>query len=123
MTPYWIGAQGIALAQGDLITDCTVPIVSQEPSADATQIEFRTTTLDLIVVTQTCDLVNLKSGLVALCPIHRLDQFEAGNPQFAKKGQWELVRKGRVEGLHLLASPIHPDNNREALVVDFRHIA
>ena len=30
--------------------------------------------------------------------------------------------KGRVEGLHLLGSPEHPENNRDALVVDFREI-
>lgn len=30
--------------------------------------------------------------------------------------------RGRIEGLHLLASPINPGNNREALVVDFRQI-
>jgi hypothetical protein len=32
------------------------------------------------------------------------------------------VLKGRIEGLHLLASPANPENNREALVVDFREI-
>lgn len=30
--------------------------------------------------------------------------------------------KGRTEGLHLLASPENPENNREALVVDLRQI-
>ena len=32
------------------------------------------------------------------------------------------MRKGRIEGLHLLASVEQPDNNRRALVVDFGHI-
>ena len=59
---------------------------------------------------------------MALCPIHSLSRFEEVNPNFKKKGQWEQVRKGRVEGLHLLASPDDPANNREALVVDFRQI-
>ncbi len=30
--------------------------------------------------------------------------------------------KGRVEGLRLLASPTVPEDNRQALVVDFREI-
>ena len=34
----------------------------------------------------------------------------------------EDLSKGRVEGLHLLASPNDPANNRDALVVDFRQI-
>jgi hypothetical protein len=44
------------------------------------------------------------------------------NPGFAKKGRWNEVLKGRVEGLHLLASPAAPDDSHQALVVDFREI-
>ena len=77
---------------------------------------------DLIVVTQSCDLENHNVQFVALCPIHTLEAFEAINPEFRRRGQWESVRKGRVEGLHLLGSPTDPDNNRDALVVDFGHI-
>ena len=35
---------------------------------------------------------------------------------------WNEVLKGRIEGLHLLASPTAPEENRQALVVDFREI-
>jgi len=73
----------------------------------------------LIIVTQSCDLANNKVEFAALCPIFRLDRFEAENPDFRRKGKWEEVRKGRIEGLHLLASPTAPSDNREALVVDF----
>jgi hypothetical protein len=77
---------------------------------------------DFIVMTQTCDLTNMKNGLVALCPIRSLTKYEDGNPAFRKKGIWEEVRKGRREGLHLLASAEFPDRGREALVIDFREI-
>lgn len=73
-------------------------------------------------LTQTCDLVNDKAHLVALCPIHTLAAFEDRNTKFKQKGRWEEVRKGRVEGLHLLASPEEPANNKKALVVDFGEI-
>lgn len=76
----------------------------------------------LIVVTQTCDLVNLKTGLVALCPIHTVNEYEMLNPTLARKGAWEEVRKGRREGVLLLASPIEPTVSRSALVVSFREI-
>ena len=65
---------------------------------------------DLIVITQSCDLANAKVQFAALCPIYGLDHFESINPDFTKRGRWESVRKGRVEGLHLLGSPEDPQN-------------
>ena len=59
---------------------------------------------------------------MAGCPIFPLAEFEAVNPAFAREGRWNEVLKGRIEGLHLLASPMAPQENRQALVVDFREI-
>ena len=49
-------------------------------------------------------------------------EYEEANPDFARRGRWEEVRKGRIEGLHILASPVAPDENSQALVADFREI-
>jgi hypothetical protein len=84
--------------------------------------EFDGDTYNVIVVTQSCDLENNKAPLVATCPIFTLAEFESDNAKFAEKGQWERVRQGRVEGLHLLAGVQSPVDNRQALVVDFRQI-
>ena len=75
---------------------------------------------DLIVVTQSCDLENGKAPFVATLPIVPLTVFEEQRPQF--KNQWESVRLGRREGLHLLSSFQDPNNNRDAMVVNFRQI-
>jgi len=120
---WWTPARGAALAQGDLLPDCLVPVFLAEP--DLLSVETAAQILkraQLIVVTQSCDLENRGVEFVALCPIHTLYEFEAWNPEFTKKGQWENVRKGRIEGLHLLASAEQPDDNRAALVVDFGQI-
>ena|SRR5579872_1950475 len=122
MVPYWTTVHGPELAQGDFLPNCFVPVVPNDfaPSAKPVTIPIRQG--DLIVLTQSCDLANLKTGLVALCPLHSLTAFEAINPQFGKKGAWEDVRKGRREGLHLLASQTNPAVSRESLVVNFREI-
>lgn len=39
-----------------------------------------------------------------------------------ERGPRNEVLKGRIEGLHLLASPTAPQDIRQALVVDFREI-
>ncbi len=122
MTPFWIATCGPDLAQSDLLPGCQLPLVPDtfRPSTDATPLTFEVGRL--VVMTQSCDLVNTKNGLAALCAIYTLTEFETVNPAMAKKGMWEEVRKGRREGLHLLASPTMPGVSREALVVNFREI-
>jgi hypothetical protein len=121
MTPFWTSVDEATLAQGDYLPGSRVPVFPRDFEAGY-QTTIELDKADLIIVTQSCDLANLKVGFVALCPIHSLGRFEEVNPNFKKKGQWEHVRKGRVDGLHLLASPEEPMNNRRALVVDFRQI-
>jgi hypothetical protein len=54
--------------------------------------------------------------------VYPLAEFESMNESFKKRKKWNDVLKGRIAGLHLLASPIDPADNGEALVVDFREI-
>jgi hypothetical protein len=122
MRPFWAKVKGVDLAQGDFLPDCLVPTFKPEFGQGRTEEEVKVDTGDLVIVTQSCDLENRKMEFVALCPIHSLPTFEASNPNYRRAGKWEEVRKGRVEGLHWLASPVNPENNREALVVDFRQI-
>lgn len=119
--PFWAEINETALRQGDHLPHSLVPVFGLDLAAADTH-EVTADEYDLIVVTQSCDLEQGKSRLVATCPIYPLVEFETVNPAFAKKGRWNEVLKGRVEGLHLLASPTNPPNNREALVVDFREI-
>lgn len=124
MQPYWHQVQGADLQQGDMLDGCLVPQIGPDFGTldPEIPIDIQAGEMRLVIVTQSCDLQNNKAKLVALCPIHTLLEFEATNPNFSKKGQWELVRKGRIEGLHLLASPSQPDDNQTALVVDFGEV-
>jgi hypothetical protein len=120
--PFWVQVNESSLRQGDLLPRCLVPIpgpgfATEDGPREGTAVEY-----DLIVLTQSCDLEQRKVRLVATCPIFPLAEFEVVNPGFARKGRWNEVLKGRIEGLHLLASPTVPEDNRQALVVDFREI-
>src|SRR5438132_7875747 len=119
--PFWDQIEDPVLRQGDYLRSCMVPVFGLDLAAVGTH-EVTADEYDLIIVTQSCDLEQRKVRLVAACPIYPVAEFEAVNPAFAKKGRWNEVLKGRAEGLHLLASPVNPANNREALVVDFREI-
>ena len=120
---WWQFIAGPILNQGDLLNDCYIPIML----SDFNPVEGGFADLDLevrsvIILTQSCDLENGKAPLVAVCPIYRLSEWEAANPEFQAKGRWEAVRQGRVEGLHLLAGLAGPEINMDCLAVDFRQI-
>jgi hypothetical protein len=120
---WWKSTASGGLMQGDYLPRCLVPLFPPdfgEQTAAVVTIEVEER--DCVVLTQSCDLENDKAPLVALCPIFLLPDFESVNKSFAQKGIWERVRQGRIEGLHLLASPTEPGNNRASFVVDFRQI-
>lgn len=119
---FWKSAADTTLRQGEYLVNCPVPILKEMPLLHSPTQAVEVKVYDLIIVTQSCDLEQGKAQFVALCPIFPLDVYEAINPELKAKGRWEQVRKGRVEGLHLLSSPTNPENNREALVVDFGEI-
>lgn len=126
MDPFWKQVAGSDLAQGDLLPHCMVPQFEPDYGTGAANYvhDVQTGHADLIIVTQSCDLVNEKAVLVAvaLCRIHTLEEFETSNPRYKQKGKWEDVRRGRVEGLHMLGSPEDPENNQKARVVNFGQI-
>ncbi len=119
--PFWDQIDGSSLRQGDYLPDCYVPIFL-DPVVGPDPQNVPIDVFNLIVITQSCDLEQSKVRLVAVCPIFSIEDFEKRNPEFKKKGRWNEVRKGRLEGLHMLGAQNNPTNNREAFVVDFREI-
>jgi hypothetical protein len=122
---FWMQINESTLRQGDYLPGCLIPIPVFDPTtfgknSETQDVEIDVKEFDLIVLTQSCDLDNKKVTQVMLCPIYSISDFEETNPAFTKKGKWNEVLAGRIEGLHLLASPIVPDDNRESLVVNFR---
>jgi hypothetical protein len=123
--PFWEQVTTERLAQGDYLPECFVPVISgdiAEKVGTGEPQHVRVDVLDLIVMTQSCDLENNKAPLVACCPIHPILRFQEFSARFKQRGEWEKVRQGRQEGLHLLGSTTAPGNNQEAFVVDFRGI-
>lgn len=79
MVPFWAPVHEITLAQGDLLPGCRMPLFSDQFGL-SDQYDIPLAVMDLVVITQSCDLANVKTGVVALCPIYRLPEFEAINP-------------------------------------------
>ncbi len=120
---WWDTVEGPDLMQGDLLESCPIPHFRPILSQDAEPIhEIEMELRDCVVMTQSCDLSNEKARLVALCPVYTVEAFTNTNSVFQKPDKWESVRRGRVEGLHLLAPRVDPFDPACCLVVDFREI-
>ncbi len=120
---WWTKVKGDSLSQGDFLPECPVPVVpkSYNPYQGAIS-EITVEEIDVIVITQSCDLENNKAEFVALCPVYTLDEMEKTIPILARKGEWQKVRQGRIEGLHMLAGFDSIADNRKSFIVDFHQI-
>jgi len=110
-----------ALMQGDFIEDCPVVIPPLEISDDD-DIDVKIINYDVIVMSQSCDLVQRKLDLVLVCPIWPLSEFEKRSDFFKSRKGKEALRRGNVPGYHLLNKCEIKEFETEYLVVDFRCI-
>ncbi len=57
---------------------------------------------DVIVMSQSGDLVEKKLESVLVCPIWKLNEFENKNPSYKSPKMKESLRRGYLPGYHLL---------------------
>ena len=118
--PWWKQVDSSAdLAQGELIYHCLGPIVPNDfnPTPEGGTVQLEIQDYDLVIVTQSCDLISgqNKSDMVAACPFRTIDEAI----------RWEYLeetRKGRREGLYILACPEDHKDLKHSLMVDFRQV-
>ncbi len=130
MELFWAAINDATLRQGDLLPGCWIPEFPSDFAIPTTEPRIvQADQADLVVMTQSCDLEQGNVSLVALCPVWPIPAFEeaqasqgCGKSAKAWRDYWNNVRKGRSPTLHLLASPITPNEARAALLVDFRAI-
>lgn len=121
MDRWWQMTQGEALAQGDYLPRCLVPVLPSDYGAtESPTVDFGE--VDLVVVTQSCDLANSKVGFAALCAAYTIPAFQRVVTHYKNEKNFEEVRRGNNHALHLLAGLIDPADKMAALVVDFRQI-
>jgi len=108
-----------ALMQGDFIKRCPVVI---PPSEISDNMEVKIMEYDVVIMSQSCDLVQRKLDLVLVCPIWSLSEFEKRSDFFKSKKGKEALRRGNVPGYHLLNKCEIKGFETEYLVVDFRSV-
>ena len=116
---YEVVSRDDDLMQGDFIRDCPVVI---PPSEISDEIEVKIMNYNVVVMSQSCDLVQRKLDLVLVCPIWPLSDFEKRSDFFKSKEGKEALRRGNVPGYHLLNKCEIEEFKTDYLIVDFRSV-
>ncbi len=121
--PWYASLTGSEIEQGDILRGCPV----FDPPADLTddsetEAVFRWHRQDVIIMTQSCDLVfeREKVAEVLMCPVWARSKITSGHLSTTKG--LEEVRRGNMPGYHLLAAAVLPESEREVSIVDFRRV-
>lgn len=120
--------EGRELEQGDVFEGCPVFRVPADLPyplpAEGAEAEFGVETQDMIVMSQSCDLVEGQKGIgfVTLCPLWPLSTMAEADGFLASTYGKEMCRRGNLPGYHMLAASENADWQREVSIVSFREI-
>jgi hypothetical protein len=114
------------IEQGDIFEGCPVFLpptdLAETVAHNLANVTFEWQERDLIVMSQSCDLVKAREKVddILLCAIWRRSEIKSG--YLAKDDGMEQARKGQLPGFHVLAASYVPGFEREVCVVDFRRV-
>jgi len=125
--PWYSVVQGKEnLAQGDFIVRCPVVVPGSDlplepPKEEAKpQAKVDIRVYDVVVMTQSCDLLYAKVDLVLVSPVWPYSIFRKTSPFFASASGKKALVEGNSPGYHLLDKCEIDEFEREHTVVDFR---
>jgi hypothetical protein len=125
LCPEYELVQGSRLLQGDILENLPVyvPVDLSRPfGPTGREAEFKIQDQDVIIVTQSCDMVEGQSGsqeMILVCPIWKLSD-GALDPRIQSGYIRNLCRRGLLLGYHMLPECGSKDYSREISVVSFR---
>ena len=121
--PWYDLVEGEGIEQGDLLNDCPVVLPRVQPGgpqeaaglALAAEVQY----YDVVVMTQSCDLVAGKVPLILLCPHWPFEALEAELKRPLPPKEREEIRRGNRPGYHLLAPCDLAGKKSSVRIVDF----
>jgi hypothetical protein len=114
--------QGSDLEQGDILesVDIYLPLPYQEERQD--NVRSVVETHDVIVLTQSCDIVKEMCRNILFCPVWTLEDAKKEVPHFRTKRGLEDLRTGRVIGYHILNRCDKEEFQRDFFIITFYRV-
>ncbi|TFG20421.1 MAG: hypothetical protein EU530_03410 [Promethearchaeota archaeon] len=108
------------LEQGDFVFSC--PILEPEFDSNKNEVTATYAEYNVVILSQSCDLVNNKLQNVLVCPFWELINMEAEYSWFKSKKNKEKLRRGTQPNYHLLNACDIPKFQFSHIIVDFRDV-
>lgn len=112
------------LQQGDFVESCPL-VVPPSDFSNIDDLEFEVNTIDSIILSQSCDLVNGKTEIILVCAYYPLktflDRLQDQNAK-SKKSTIENLKKGHLPSYHLLNKGDDIEGISDYQIVDFRNV-
>lgn len=109
------------LQQGDFVLQCQIIQPSVKAHETGQNIGAIVKEYDVIVMSQSCDLISDKVDLVLVCPFYSLAELGNIYSEYKKANRKEKLRHGHVFGMHLL-NECSINGHNDFLVVDFKSV-
>lgn len=130
--PWYEIVEGDTLSQGDFIDGCKVVIPTYDlinsdeentpPGTSSYQVGAYVDTFDVIIVSQSCDLDNVKVDYVLACPRWLYSQAVKDDPKFGTTEAIKRIIRGQEYRYCMLGPGDLPDQPQEAQLVDFNKV-
>ncbi len=120
--PWYTEVADGSLDQGDILPRCPAGYLPLDWDPSSTDQEFRVDVLDLVVLTQACDLAHDKTEYVVCCPVYPHSHIDAEFPGQGQKyirNQKEKMLQGIYPGYAMIAAH-EGEPSRPISVVSFR---
>jgi hypothetical protein len=123
--PWYETVQTQWLEQGDILRSFPVLVAGSNLALGVDHVQGEIVTVDVVVMTQSCDLENDKIRSVLLCPVHDLwlfvEEAKKRNENWSSEIR-EKLRQGNLPGYHLLADANQDGMELPLSVVDFHEV-
>jgi hypothetical protein len=121
--PWYELVDGITLEQGDLLLNCPNIVLPADLAVPVPpEIKGRIDQFDVIVMTQSCDLVHDKTTEVLLCPHWDIRKAQELNKELEKAGALVAITKGRLPRYTMLAESNIPEVEMGKRIADFGRV-
>ncbi len=115
---YDVVESNAPILQGDFVDEC--PIAVPRAPLKKGRVPFEATEYNIVVMSQSCDLVQKKLELVLVCPVFPLEEICEKDKRFKDDKIREALRQGNLPGNHLLNKCEIEGFGKGYSLVDFR---